>query len=262
MQSLFPMTSVGEMRGHQFSDLSNKEVWHQVTTRIKADKKYSSFLRNYKDFNIADVANALSYFQKHKFQVTDTPFDKYMKGNVKILTLKEKKGAKLFFTKARCASCHGGPLLSNLALQNIAIPQVSPSSQPAQDLGFSVQRPNRTFSYLFLNQPLRNIALTAPFMHNGAFTNLKQVIEHYNNTEEGLLNFRLNKFKKKFDPLYSDKFIIDKDNNDTILNSIPPIIRQPLGLSAEEKLELECFLKKSLTQQKWHKTLNFTSCKS
>jgi cytochrome c peroxidase len=261
MQALFPMTSVVEMRGSQFKALTNRQVWSKITARIKNKEIYKSYITQ--DFNIADIANALSLFQAVEFQVNDTPFDEFIKGDSTSLSLKEKEGALVFFEQGRCSRCHHGVLLSNQAFQGAAIPQIGPGqTKDKNDEGRFLITGKEFHKYGFLTQPLRNIALTAPYTHDGALATLKDVVNHYNNPSRGIDDFSVNTVQKLYGSIYNDFIYVDKNpyRNFYRKQAIAPPIKRPLNLNNTQINSLVCFLKKSLTQKKYHGELSLVEC--
>jgi len=82
------------------------------------------------------------------------------------------RGQRLFQGKAGCISCHSGPLLTDNRLHNTLVPQVPGANDPG------AASPPHAF-----NTPqLRDVANTPPYMHNGVFTTLRQVVEFYDKT--------------------------------------------------------------------------------
>src|SRR5262249_397109 len=82
------------------------------------------------------------------------------------------RGQQLFQGKAGCISCHEGPLFTDNRLHNTLVPQVPGANDPG------AANPPHSF-----NTPqLRDVANTAPYMHNGGFANLRQVVEFYDKT--------------------------------------------------------------------------------
>lgn len=262
MQALFPMVSVIEMRGKAYSGLSNLQVWEKFSNRVKSLDKYAEYISD--DFNIADIANALAYFQEIEFQVNDTPFDKYISGNLSALSPKEKAGALVFFEKGRCSRCHFGPLLSNRAFQSVSVPQIGQGvSANKNDEGRYLVTKNENDKYKFLTQPLRNISLTAPFFHNGAYNSLNEVVDHYNNPSKSIHNYNITKLQKLFSGNYSNFIYVDRNhyNNFYRVQSLNNMLKTPLGLNLIEKKNLLCFLKKSLTQEKYYSKIDLVECK-
>jgi len=249
VQALFPIISNDEMRGTKHDHLSNIEVWDKVVKRIKLNPKYKGLIKS--SFSISTLANSLAYFQKIAFQTPDTRWDYYLQGKSNSLSLQEKRGALIFIEKGRCANCHNGALLSNHAFQNIAAPQVlNLDSHFKDDLGRFEAFNDKRFIYSFRTMPLRNIALSAPYTHSGAFLNLKQLIEHYNNIPISLERYSTSVLNKKYQNHFNKSFYYQRNGNQLRISRLSPPVRSPLSLSITEKKDLECFLVKSLTQIK------------
>jgi cytochrome c peroxidase len=261
MQALFPIANPIEMRGVKFKNLSNRLVWKKISDRIKNKKIYRDYITT--NFNIADIANALSLFQAVEFQVNDTPFDSFIKGDSESLSLTEKEGALVFFEKGRCSRCHHGVLLSNQAFQGAGIPQMGPGqTKDKNDEGRFLVTGKELHKYGFLTQPLRNIALTSPYMHDGALSTLDEVVNHYNNPSRGIDNFSVNIVQKLYGDIYNEFIYVDKNpyRNFYRKQAIAPPIKTPLQLSKRQMNDLVCFLKKSLTQEKFHNELDLKVC--
>jgi len=115
----------------------------------------------------------------------DSKFDRSMKGQVE-LTDEEKRGFELFFTEseprlgrhgADCFHCHGGTLFSDHDFHNSGL-------TPNEDIGLEATTGKASDRYKFSTPSLRNIALTAPYMHDGRFATLEEVVDHYNSPFE------------------------------------------------------------------------------
>jgi cytochrome c peroxidase len=134
-----------------------------------------------------------SYFRQ--LNSINSKFDKYIAGTVAgdgttsardVLTDEERRGLAVFIGKGMCVECHRGPLLSDLKFHVTSVPQRGPHV-PAIDFGLAEaptkQNPPGPFEPEhegeFLTQPLRNVALTAPYMHAGQFASLADVIDFY-----------------------------------------------------------------------------------
>jgi cytochrome c peroxidase len=160
------------------------------------------------------------------------PFDRYMRGEKSALSAEAIKGLGLFEGKARCIQCHNGPLLTDEDFHNLEVPKNSafaedPLRQIAmrfvakikgvpnymkvdRDLGLFLETKRDDDIGKFRTPPLRELKYTAPYMHNGVFFTLEEVIDFY---DKGGGN----------DP-----------------NKSP--LMMPLGLTAEEKKALLGFL--------------------
>ena len=116
-----------------------------------------------------NITKAIASFERTIIS-TNSCYDRYVKGDRSALTDNQKVGLHLFYTKANCSNCHSGPTFSDYNYYNLGIPY-NPRS-PTIDKGVGNQ-------FLFRTPSLRNIALTAPYMHNGIFQTLEDVMDHY-----------------------------------------------------------------------------------
>lgn len=241
VQTLFPLASPEEMLGKN-SKLTRLEAWDQVLK--KALENYRPlFHEAYPDvqtFNIAHVGNALAEFIRHEFLAINTPWDQYLRGKKDVLSVRMKRGAVLFHSRANCIFCHNGNQFTNFSFENIGVPQIH-----ADDPGrFAVTRNPRDL-YAFKVPPLRNVGVTAPYMHSGVFKNLREVVEHYSEPVQSLRNFTWNAHH----PSYHDPLILDTDGvrNDNREKTMSTMLARKLTLNQEEKNDLICFLAVALT---------------
>ena len=126
---------------------------------------------------IGDLANALGHFQELAFVTRETPWDRYLAGEMEAIGAAAKRGALLFYGKARCVACHSGPLLSDFQFHSLAVPQIGPGiDETGDDRGrYEATRIPRQ-RYQFRTPPLRNVTLTAPYFHSGAVASLTDAI--------------------------------------------------------------------------------------
>ena len=126
---------------------------------------------------IGDLANALGHFQELAFVTRETPWDRYLSGETGAIDAAAKRGALLFYGKARCVACHSGPLLSDFQFHSLAVPQIGPGiDETGDDRGrYEATRIPRQ-RYQFRTPPLRNVTLTAPYFHSGAVASLADAI--------------------------------------------------------------------------------------
>ncbi len=116
-------------------------------------------------------------------------FDRAARGDTGALTASERRGFTLFMGKAHCGSCHIAPLFSGVAApafvsdepEIIGIPHDPRVSRPVLDADPGREGVDHIAAHKFAFKvpTLRNVALTAPYMHNGAFVSLEQVVEFY-----------------------------------------------------------------------------------
>ena len=172
----------------------------------------------------------------------NTPLDAYLKGDKSALSEEQLRGKKLFEGKANCIECHNGALATDERFYNIGVPtaarwdddgmaqitfrfeQYAKGSTEKMyrtikdDAGFYYRSKNKWDKGKFRTPPLRYIAYTAPYMHNGAFYTLEEVIDFYNLGG------------------------IDEEGNTTSFPENKSGLIKPLNLSDEEKEDLLAFL--------------------
>lgn len=146
----------------------------------------------------AAVTAALADFQR-TLVVRDTPFDRYLGGDKRALDAQARRGLALFYGKAACARCHSGALLSDQLFHNLGVEETKELLQDPQrratrhffqrQLGlermdrdpgrFAISR-NPAELGAFRTPPLRQVAETGPYLHNGSLATLEEVIAFYN----------------------------------------------------------------------------------
>src|SRR5205814_6998886 len=114
------------------------------------------------------AAASIAAFQMQAFTETNSPFDRYLNRDDAALTTAQKRGALLFFGKAQCSSCHNGPFLGGASFANAGVPQLGPGTGDAAplDLGRGGLKDQSFYKFAFRVTPLRNVELTAPYMHD------------------------------------------------------------------------------------------------
>jgi cytochrome c peroxidase len=137
------------------------------------------------------VKNAIASFERTLIS-DNSDYDKFLNGNYAALDNSQKKGMELFFEELYCAKCHSGPDLTNERLTNNGLYTVYADSGRMRLTEKEVDRA------VFKVPTLRNIAVTAPYMHDGSITSLEEVIKHYEsggkdhpNKAEDIVPFKL-----------------------------------------------------------------------
>jgi cytochrome c peroxidase len=162
-------------------------VWERLMIRLLETPAYPPlFAAAYPGAPLAEMdfsyaANALAAFQTDAFTFTDTPWDRYLAGDREAISLAAKQGALLFYGEAGCARCHSGSLFTDQRFHNIGAPQFGPGTSAVAPLDYG--RYNQTNQpedrFAFRTPSLRNATLTAPYLHNGAYDSLEEVIRHH-----------------------------------------------------------------------------------
>ena len=197
-QVLFPLTSQFEMAGNvaenQIIGAVHDRIdkgWPILAKRVRTDSRYGPAIvaafdevETSKDITISQIANAVAAFMAIEWRSTDSPFDQYLTGAKDALSPHQKEGMGLFFGKARCSTCHSGPLLSDQKFHSLALPPFGPGRTRqwdpyARDVGRMGESNRLKDAYRFRTPMLRNVALTAPYGHNGAFPDLEGIIRHH-----------------------------------------------------------------------------------
>ena len=117
------------------------------------------------------VRKALSQFMMTMVSA-NSKYDYYVLGDASALTTEEKTGMALF--KQKCSSCHVGELFTDFSYRNNGLLPIKIDDQGR----YSITK-NESDRYKFKVPSLRNIGLTGPYMHDGRFVTLEQVLNHY-----------------------------------------------------------------------------------
>ncbi|MGO1461870.1 MAG: cytochrome-c peroxidase [Marinobacter sp.] len=121
------------------------------------------------------VTIAIAEFVRQR-TTTATRFDRFMRGERSALNDQELQGLHLFRTKGRCMNCHNGPLLTDGKYHHLGTAFYEVGNFTGR---YAVTKKNQDFS-AFRTAPLRNVAVTAPYMHNGLLADLDHVLASYN----------------------------------------------------------------------------------
>lgn len=117
-------------------------------------------------------------------------FDQYMRGDSTILSAGEKNGFNVFMGKAKCGTCHFMPLFNGTVPPNfdkseaeiLGVPKTADTLRPEldADLGKFALYNKDLHKFAFKTPTVRNAELTAPYMHNGVYQTLEEVVDFYN----------------------------------------------------------------------------------
>ena len=209
VQAMFPVTSPTEMAGQpgenpvaDAAEIGPDGVWSLLAMRLQSIPEYVTlFVDAFEDINSATqitymhAANAIAAFEIDAWRADNSPWDAYQNGNYQSFSKDEKSGSKLFFKKARCSSCHSGDIFSDMQFHAIAMPQIGPGKGDGfdghDDFGRYRETGNIKDMYAFRTPPLRNVALTAPYGHAGAYDTLADVVRHHTNPAEAIWKYHL-----------------------------------------------------------------------
>lgn len=124
----------------------------------------------------------VEFLKEPLFRPFDSPFDRYRAGDKDALSLSQKRGLEIYKTDGGCADCHflepqnwSQPLLSDFGYDNLGSPVIG-----KKDPGLFATTKDPEDLGKFKAPSLRNVELTAPYLHNGSITTLREVLEFYN----------------------------------------------------------------------------------
>jgi len=167
-----------------------------IVQRLVSSREYQAAFRNAFRESTTDtlismdrISTAIAAFLK-TLAPFSSPFDQYINGDSRAMSSEQIRGYNLFMGKALCGTCHTAPLFNGLtpplfdltAMEVIGTTKDTMFTRPRldEDMGRFETYPIRFYMRAFKTPSLRNVAATAPYMHNGAFQDLASVVEFYN----------------------------------------------------------------------------------
>jgi cytochrome c peroxidase len=204
-----------------------------LVERLKAVPDYAERFQSVFGTSVTPegLGKALAAFERTLI-TRQAPFDRYMGGDQQAMPESAQRGMALFKAKARCILCHNGPNFNDNQFHNLGVPDapllthplvqaalrfdakrmnVPEYEQVSEDLGRYLVTKEAKDKGAFKTPTLRNVAQRDPYMHNGAFHSLEEIIDFY-------------------------------DRGGGAVSGKSPLL-QPLGLTAQEKGDLLAFLK-------------------
>jgi cytochrome c peroxidase len=220
VQAMFPVTSATEMAGQSgenpIADASGAGnlagpggVWEQLALRLQGKDPSSPFydgatspylhlfmaaypgqISTVEDITFVHAANAIAAFEASAWRADKSPFDRYLRGDKDGMSKEAENGMKLFYGKAGCANCHSGKFQTDQDFHSIAMPQIGPGKGAGlnghDDFGREAVTGNVADHRKFRTPSLRNVALTGPWGHDGAFNTLEGIVRHHLNAPASL----------------------------------------------------------------------------
>jgi len=257
-QAFIPPTERTEVAGFAFHG-DNDAIRAEVARRLNAVPAYRRLfgemfaqVRRGGPIDFEMFARAIAEFE---FSLTfaDAPIDRYARGVRNALDGSEKRGAVLFFGKAGCVQCHSvsgssEELFTDFRSHAIAVPQLVPGDTNNQfdgaaaneDFGREDATGNRDDRYAFRTPSLRNVAVEAAFMHDGAFTTLAAAIRHHLDAAASL---------RAYDPVGQDlppDLVGPTAPVAPLLAALDPRLAKPIDLTPAEVDDLVAFVRDGL----------------
>jgi cytochrome c peroxidase len=201
-----------QARGPVANPIEMDLPWDEAVARVRAHPQYPGmFERAFGDPEITEerIVQAIAQFERTLISA-NSKYDRHLREEVS-LTEQEKRGERLFFTEqGDCFHCHGNILFTTTRFHDIGLDLVPADSGLVKVTGIPEDYGK------FKTPSLRNVEYTAPYMHDGRFQTLREVIDHY------------------------DVHVQDSPNLDPLILARKQ--RSPL-LDEQDKADLEAFLK-------------------
>ncbi|WP_439143060.1 cytochrome-c peroxidase [Planktotalea sp.] len=259
-QALFPLTAQFEMAGNpkenQIAGAVHDRIdaaWPIIAKRVRAIPEYADMfaaafddINDPQDLTIVQIGNALGAFINSEWQSHDSPFDAFLKDQTP-LPEAAQRGMALFYGKANCASCHSGPLFTDQKFHALGLPAFGPGrtrrfDPMPRDVGRMGESDALEDAYRFRTPPLRNVALTAPYGHNGAFPTLESMIQHHISPETSRNTWTRDMANLPSAPwLQAIDFTIQSDTREMARQNRALDIT-PIALTPNDIADLESFL--------------------
>lgn len=201
LQALLPLVSETEMAGrHDQNEIGAMAelnfaggmslAWEKITARVVAIDEYWALLQvaypdleAREDVSIVHLTNAIGAFERQSFLSLDAPFDRFLDGDETALSPAQHEGMNLFYETFQCSSCHTGRLMTDQKFHALALPSIGIGKEDGDlayaDFGRARVTGNPGDKFKFKTPSLRNVALTGPWGHNGAYSDLSAIIRHH-----------------------------------------------------------------------------------
>lgn len=262
VQAVFPLVAQFEMAGNpkenEIAGAVHDRIdaaWPILAKRVRTLPDYGrtfveafAHIEKSEDVTITDIANALAAFMALEWRSIDSPFDRYLHGEISALDTAQQRGLELFYGEANCANCHSGPLLSDQKFHALGLPPFGPGrtrrfDPMVRDVGRMGESDDIADAYRFRTPMLRNVALTAPYGHNGAFPTLEAIVRHHLDPVTSLANWKPADAGLPDVPwLSSIDFVVRWDRHE-MARQQQAIDVQPVDLGNQQVDDLVAFLK-------------------
>jgi len=210
-QTMFPVLSADEMAGHYSENEISQAVrlgtltgeggaWDLIARRVAAIPEYAGkfsavydHILSPDDIAFTDISNAIAAFMEFEWRSDTSPFDAALRGTTP-LPETAALGMELFYGEAGCASCHAGKFLTDHSFHAMGQPQVGPGKGArfetnARDEGRFRVTGDTADLYAFRTPSLRNVALTGPWGHAGAYSDLTAFVKGHIDPVAGLESY-------------------------------------------------------------------------
>ena len=262
-QAMFPVLAGDEMAGHRGeNDVSLATsrglitgpggAWQIIAARVAAIPAYRAGFERVlgpgAPVRFTDIANAIAAFTAYEWRADNSPFDRYLRGE-DALSDAQARGMGLFYGKAGCAACHSGQFQTDNDFHAIAMPQIGPGKAAEfEDHHRDVGRMRVTGvpedAFRFRTPSLRNVTVTAPYGHDGAYATLAGVVRHHLDPVGSLMRYDLSQAVLPDLPGAVDDWVLSRPAEMAAIAAANELA--PVALSEAELADLLAFLE-SLT---------------
>ncbi len=200
-QSLQPTATIDEMSyhlpNHGVYTYSDSAAADTMVTRLQQIDEYVDLFAQAFPLEASEMSEdteqhvirkntlerALAAYQRELVTI-DSPYDQWVRGDDRALTIEQLRGADLFYGKANCAACHSGPMFSDFSFSRIGVADNprAPGRYPVErggngvDIGRMEHTSNPEDVHRYRVPPLRNVALTGPWFRHGTANSLRDVV--------------------------------------------------------------------------------------
>jgi len=203
-QALSVVQNEKEMHGSMV--LSVDRLWRDSVYRRMFEAAFVKEGRT--GIDTLEVMNAIGSYVR-SLTYLNSRFDAYMRGDKTAMNADEVAGFNLFMGRAKCGTCHYMPLFNGtfpprymkIETEVIGVPQTAAGKKIDDDLGRYAVVKAESVRHAFKTPGLRNVARTAPYMHNGVFGTLEQVVDFYNKGGGAGLGLKIENQTLPFDKL-------------------------------------------------------------
>lgn len=208
-QAMFPVLSPDEMAGHYSENDVSRAVrmgmlsqeggaWDIIAQRVAGVPEYAAAFEDLapgRSVHFTDIANAIADFIAFEWRSDASAFDLALTGGPP-LPEAAQRGMELFYGDAGCSTCHSGWFQTDHRFHAIAMPQIGPGKAArfedhARDDGRLRVTGHDADLYAFRTPSLRNVTLTAPYGHAGAYSDLEDAVRHHLDPVKALQTYDL-----------------------------------------------------------------------
>lgn len=260
-QTMFPVLSRDEMAGAFRENDIGRAVrqglitgkggaWDLIARRVAGLPDYAArfgsvypHISEPDDIAFTDISNAIAVFMAFEWRSDQSAFDRFLRGEDE-LSGAAHRGMGLFFGPASCATCHSGPFQTDHQFHAMAVPQFGPGKSATfqthhRDEGRFQVTGDPADRFAFRTPSLRNVALTGPYGHTGAYAELADFVAAHADPAQAMTRFDV--ATVTLPELAVDDFIVMRDA-DQVAQIAASVSAPVVSLTADEIADLVAFL--------------------